>query len=142
MHGWRKTIGRQVWEYSMRKLTMVYNDSMRISLRIPPFLRAFSITGTHNPFLDSESRFTGLVNCNWMYIPKTDCTLNMVTVTFLLQHQFNNDEEVYDPKCINYPWSYWKLWKMWDNADRGNLTKSDTLRHNWTDNHNPDFDFG
>ncbi len=32
-----------------------------------------------------------------MHNPKTDCTLNMATVTFLLQHLFNDDEEVYDP---------------------------------------------
>ncbi len=30
-----------------------------------------------------------------MHNPKRDCTLNMVTVTFLLQHLFNVDEEVY-----------------------------------------------
>ncbi len=46
---------------------------------------------------DSESRFTGLASCNWMHKYNMDCTLNMVTVTFLLQCLFNDDEEVYDP---------------------------------------------
>ncbi len=32
-----------------------------------------------------------------MHNPKMDCTVNIVTVTFLLQHLFNDDEEIYDP---------------------------------------------
>ncbi len=94
-------------------------------------LRVCSIT--HNPFLDSESRFTGLASCKWMLNPKTDCTLNIVTVIFLLRHLFNDDEEVYDPSspngCINCHRSCWKLRKMWDDADWGNPNKPDTIWH-------------
>ncbi len=105
-------------------------------------LRVCSIT--HNPSLDSESRFTRLASCNWMHNPKTDCTLNMVTVTFLLQHLFYDDEGGNDPSIdvstvLEIAGSLERCRTMQTGGTQTNLTPSGI---NWTENLNPDLDFG